>query len=91
MEGAYIANIFDYDEIEKIRSRRKKITNEKEQKLKGGSLDRLDNYKKTVISYDKGSNWHSINAPKVNYKNEPINCRGDCSLHLNGRTEAQSN
>ncbi len=91
MEGVYIANIFDYGEVEKIRSRRKKVTTEKEQKMKGGALERLDSYRKTVISYDKGSNWHAIRAPKVNFQNEPLNCGGECSLHLKGRTESLAN
>lgn len=91
LEGAYIANIFDYVEVDKIRSRRKKVTNEKEMKMKGGALERLDAYKKSVISFDKGSNWHSIKAPKLSYNNEAINCGGECSLHLKGRTESLSN
>jgi hypothetical protein len=90
VEGAYIANIYDTQEVEKFKLRRKKITNEKEYKMKG-ALDRLDIYKKTVISFDKGNNWHSIKAPEVNAKNESLNCGGECSLHLRGKAEAHSN
>jgi len=46
----------------------------------------LNQFKKTVISYDKGSIWHSLKAPKEN-----SNCSGDCSLHLRGRTESYGN
>lgn len=30
---------------------------------KSSSIDNINYYKKTVISYDKGGNWHSIKAP----------------------------
>lgn len=33
MKGVYIANIFDYDEIEKAKQRRKRINSEREMKL----------------------------------------------------------
>ncbi|CAD8138729.1 unnamed protein product [Paramecium octaurelia] len=88
MKGVYIANIFDYDEIEKTKSRRKRINSEREMKLQ--SSDRLDQYKKSVITFDLGAEWHSLKAPKYSYAGQPLNCNGDCSLHLKGRTETTS-
>ncbi|KAM3137134.1 vacuolar protein sorting/targeting protein PEP1 [Paramecium bursaria] len=44
-----------------------------------------DKFKKTVITFDKGGVWHPIKAPEYDYQGYKLNCRGDCSLHLQGR------
>lgn len=44
--------------------------------------------KKTKITFNKGGDWHTIKAPQVNYAGNKINCSGDCSLNLKGRTES---
>ena len=51
-------------------------------------MDKLDQYRKSVITFDRGGEWHTIKAPKYNYRGEPLDCNGDCSLHLNGRTQS---
>jgi hypothetical protein len=86
VDGVYIANIYDHSEVEKFKQRRKKVTSESEKKTING-FDKLDSYKKSVITYDRGGEWHTIRAPKYDYKGSPTNCNGDCSLHLKGRTE----
>jgi hypothetical protein len=48
----------------------------------------MDLYKKTKISYDRASRWHTLKAPEVAYDGETIDCSGECSLHLKGRTES---
>ena len=44
----------------------------------------LDEYKTTLVSFDKGGMWKSLKPPKVNHKGEDIDCdeHDDCSLHL---------
>ena len=54
IEGLFIANIYEHSEVDKFTSRRKKINS-----------DNLDSYKKSVISFDYGGDWHPIRAPKV--------------------------
>jgi hypothetical protein len=84
VEGVLIANIFDHSEVEKFKTRRRKSTSEKEQKT-GNQFDNLDSYKKTVVSFDRGGEWHPMKAPKYDYRGQPLSCNGDCSLHLRGR------
>ncbi|CAD8167582.1 unnamed protein product [Paramecium pentaurelia] len=79
MEGVYVANVFDHQEVEKSKSR-SSIT-----------PATLELYKKTFISYDRGGQWHPLKAPEIDSKGDEIQCSGDCSLHLKGRTEANQN
>ncbi|KAM3138353.1 hypothetical protein pb186bvf_009629 [Paramecium bursaria] len=88
MKGVYIANIFDYEEVERTIQRRKRINTEKD--MKSQQADKLDQYKKSLITYDFGGEWHPIKAPKYSYNGQPLNCNGDCSLHLRGRTQTSS-
>jgi hypothetical protein len=73
MDGTYIANVYDHSEVEKQRGRETSVG--------------LEHYKRTLISFDKGGNWHPLRAPARDSSNETIRCAGDCSLHLKGRTE----
>lgn len=56
--------------------------------FKSGQFNSLNSIKKSVISFNHGSSWHSIKAPTQNYKGEDLNCSGECSLHLTGRTNS---
>lgn len=38
-----------------------------------------------------GSTWHSLKAPEVDSKGNSIECSGECSLHLKGRTQSNGN
>ena len=91
IEGVYIANVYDSTELLKFQQRKKMTTSEAERKKSQPQFDRLDAYKKTVISYNKGSTWHQIKAPKYDYAAQPLKCSGDCSLHLRGRTDKAHN
>lgn len=44
----------------------------------------LDQYKKTIISFDKGGMWEPLKPPKTTFDGEPIDCDkdDDCALHL---------
>jgi len=55
-EGVYIANVYDSEKVHHMRT----YGNKKE-----ASLHDLSAFKKTVISYDNGANWHIIKAPTL--------------------------
>jgi len=75
MDGVYIANVYDHQEVDKLRGR------------DNIPVGHLEHYKKSFISFDKGGNWHPLKAPIKDSKGDAIKCNGDCSLHLKGRTE----
>ncbi len=89
MEGVYIANVYDSTELLKFQQRKKVSTSEAERKKP--QFDRLDGYKKTVFSSNKGSTWNPLKAPKYDYMAQALKCSGDCSLHLRGRTDKSHN
>ena len=76
MDGVYIANIFDHYEVEKIKSRLE------------SNLEYLEAYKRSYITFDRGGNWHTLAAPTEDSEGKDVNCKGECSLHLKGRTES---
>jgi hypothetical protein len=45
----------------------------------------------SLISFDDGSTWASITAPKVDVNNNPIDCTGTCSLHLHLESDIKMN
>ncbi|CAD8110718.1 unnamed protein product [Paramecium sonneborni] len=83
IRGTYIANIYDNTEFEKFKMRRSTKNTD--------GIKRLENYKQTRITFEQGGDWHALKAPKYDYKGQPIQCNGDCSLHLLGRSEAPRN
>ena len=44
----------------------------------------LDDFKRTMITFDKGAIWEPLSPPKKNVDDELIQCEGeeDCALHL---------
>ena len=86
MEGVYISNIYESSEAEKA-----KLYLENDDKSYKLSYDRLENFKKSVISFDRGASWQPIRAPEYDLENKPIQCSGECSLHLRGYTDKMSN
>ncbi len=58
------------------------VSNTEEVKTKG-VLKQL----KTMITYNDGSKWQPIKAPKVDSLGNAIDCHGNCALHLHGFTE----
>ncbi|KAL4463962.1 hypothetical protein ABPG74_005899 [Tetrahymena malaccensis] len=89
-EGVYIANTYTAASISKYQ----KLLQRKEgQKTSGSQLTldsfKIENMKKTKITFNKGGDWHQVKAPEYNYAGNPIRCSGDCSLNFKGRTESQ--
>lgn len=88
LEGVYIANVYDE---KKLRNAVRSLENEKEdgsvrskKKASGATLyERLRNFKKTVITFDKGGIWKPIQAPLKDSRGKKIYCPNDeCTLHL---------
>ncbi len=41
---------------------------------------------RTLITWDNGKTWQSLQPPSVDSQGVPINCTGDCTLNLFGLT-----
>jgi hypothetical protein len=41
---------------------------------------------KTLITYDNGKTWSTLQAPEYDSNGVPLNCTGSCSLNLFGQT-----
>lgn len=44
-----------------------------------------------MITYNRGSTWHTLKAPAKTFDGKDYNCSGECSLHLKGRTDTYGN
>lgn len=88
LEGVYIANHYEHIEAEKFKSNYNYYNQPNEKSL---VQDKIDSYKKSVISYDKGGYWYPIPAPEKDIDGKTLDCHGECSLHLRGFTDKYSN
>ncbi|EGR30373.1 hypothetical protein IMG5_133680, partial [Ichthyophthirius multifiliis] len=91
-QGVYIANVYDHSKVEQNKNLNKKKLDThkiKESHIQKNSNIQLQNFRKTLISYDQGANWHPLKAPQKNLNGETITCSGDCGLQLVGRTDFQ--
>lgn len=88
VEGIYIANIYDE---KKLRAAVHALESERDEgfvpskKKQSGATqyEKLRNFKKTVISFDKGGIWKPIQAPLKDSRGKKIYCPNDeCTLHL---------
>mmetsp|Transcript_41952 Transcript_41952/g.70015 ORF Transcript_41952/g.70015 Transcript_41952/m.70015 type:complete len:856 (+) Transcript_41952:36-2603(+) len=95
LEGIYLANFVDVDDKDKeaITSEQPETTVGEQKKSRKNHGPAKDKAKiKTVITFDKGGIWSYLNAPKVDARGDPTNCKGGgdsgCHLHLHGITDA---
>lgn len=51
----------------------------------------INKYINKYITFDRGNNWRTLRAPEVDSQGNEINCSGDCSLQLRGRTTSEKN
>ena len=93
LQGIYIANVYDE---KKLKTAVYALESEKEggvvaskKKGSGASLyEKLRNFKKTLISFDKGGMWKPIQAPIKDSKGKKIYCPNDeCTLHLHSASD----
>ena len=87
MEGVYLANyVSNAADMERAKRQRRHHANENGRasgKARGaGNLPQL----RTIITFDKGGEWSSLEAPTVDSAGSPIDCSGKCALHLHGQT-----
>ena len=54
------------------------------------SFIKIENYKGTYITYNRGSTWQQLKAPDKDSQGKPIICK-NCYLHLRGETESDLN
>lgn len=85
IEGIYMANFIDEDEMDSVEKQYEKMSAEtkKKRSLKK-RRDRL--HTKTVITYDKGGEWNYLTPPTVDASGNAIKCN-KCHLHLHGVTD----
>jgi len=95
LEGIYLANFVDEDEKDKEAQSSEQAAvsvgeQKKSRKNRGTNKDKAKI--KTVITFDKGGIWSYLDAPSVDAKGNPTNCKGGgdqgCHLHLHGITDA---
>ena len=86
MDGVYIANIYESTQAEKAKNYL-----EEDNILHKSAYDKIEKFKKSVISYDRGANWQPLKSPAFDSENKSIECSGECSLHLRGYTDKSSN
>ena len=77
LEGVYFANIYDKIFIKLLKA--KELA---EDPSYSHASEKLEDYKKTLISHDAGSSWESIEPPKIDKNGVPFKCNHKCSLHL---------
>lgn len=87
LEGVYIANHFEHAEAENFKSNYNYYNKPEER----SAAKNIDEFKKSVITYDKGGFWYPIPAPEKDINGKVLNCHGECSLHLRGFTDKFSN
>lgn len=68
LEGIVLANVYDSQIINSIQV--------------GATIRGLDEYKKTMITFNKGSVWQPLKAPIFNAKGGLIRCESQDSCHL---------
>ena len=64
LKGVYFANVFDSEKVEQLREYSKELSNSinsyTDKNKKEASYYDLENYKQTVVSFDKGGIWEPI-------------------------------
>jgi len=90
LNGIYIANVYDEKKIEFAKNAENSQNPlgsafQKRQRDKAMKVfQEMENYKKSVITFDMGGIWSSLNAPIKDSKGKKVTCKDDkCTLHLN--------
>ncbi|CDR95451.1 sortilin, putative [Babesia bigemina] len=94
LEGVYIANFRD-DSGGMLNPRNKfkthldgTKTQIDQKRNRHVSHSKVEPNIRTVVSFNKGAEWHYLQPPKVNSEGKPYDCEeGKCFLHLHGITQ----
>ena len=72
VKGIFLANVYDDVVINKTKGEY------------SGNSQELDEFKRTVVSFDQGGTWETLQAPKFNSMGDNIECEKEegCRLHL---------
>jgi hypothetical protein len=96
VEGVYLANVYDKDQLKRVKNSlehsdsqlpQEKFTFKKTQPnpyQRGNTNAMLVDFKKTMISFNKGATWNYLIAPIKDSNDKKIVCNDidSCSLHL---------
>jgi hypothetical protein len=103
LEGIYLANVYDKDQIKRVKSGLDGISTISTERASGkkssnthgtpslqeqDAFKRLEGYKKTMITFNKGAMWSPLVPPLRDSMDKKIICsdEDDCQLHLNSIT-----
>ena len=92
LDGVYLANVYDQKKIELLRGADNsaipgETISKKQRDKTENHYEDLENYRQTVISFDKGGIWRPLAAPLKDSDGKKITCPDDtCSLHLHSIT-----
>lgn len=78
IEGVFFINIYDRDFVKMLKSQNDPNASVQDKKL----AQRLDQYKKTLYTFDSGVTWKELAPPVVQMDGKKFKCEYDCSLHL---------
>lgn len=80
MEGVYLANVYDEQALRDFEEALGDLENEQRQKE---TKKALENSKKTLVSFEKGSKWEKIKPPEYGALGKQFECQEkECFLHL---------
>ena len=85
MEGVYVANyVENAADMERASRRDHQDTDLSSKRRHRKHSPKL----RTIISFDKGGEWSSLEPPSVDSLGDEIRCSGKCGLHLHGQTSS---
>jgi len=100
LEGVYLANFIDEELMEDEEEKEEQALGHQGtghysgiggrgagKRVRGPIPKRERLRTKTVISWDKGGEWSYLVPPSHDSHGEPIQCTGECHLHLHGVTD----
>lgn len=78
IEGVYLINVYDKTFIELLKGAIMGEQDGQQQRM----AERLDQYKKTQMTFDTGATWKPLQAPVKRMDGKKFKCEYDCFLHL---------
>lgn len=82
MEGIYIINYYEKEDIDRGRMELSRIEDSNEEAHSRKTILKSILKKKSAITFNKGASWTKIKPPFMDANGKPIDCKGTCSLHL---------
>lgn len=95
IDGVFISNVYTDEAVQLIRDQEKPTSKserrgKRQKEMAKSHLEDLDNFKKSLISFDKGGIWQPLTPPSVDSTGAKYPCNGvDCALHLHAMTNTK--